>query len=440
MTIARRIGRVVAIVATGAIVAAAAPSRDCRRQHGPVEQAICADHSLGQLDQALARIYAKALARPHANEETLTRKQMNWLEYRDAACALDPIPILGNGPLTTSPSWRTVCLSQLYHRRISALEAQTVNDGSIASDADTPCYALMKFLPPPGTIVDGDAASIIAKRAGKTFVIDSSLNEGLSIKYLDDNAGDCPAIRLYQNTQAGRVAVKLPNGSGSYCGNIPINEWPSFSIAEISGTQALLARSGSSLEVTRRAPSGWGPSCSIDLTLVTAYSVSKALCQEAQCAFLEQIAPHLAEFVTRGDGSQPTPGLVALWNAEAPPSDEQRWEAMRRIGLATLRRAPFVGSGKEADGLLTYFDDQNGTQYSSYNGIVVTPGEVTAFVSIKFRNELLLGKIGAEGFGCCHVSETELLSVYRLTADKLEPIAGLVLEPRGYRLAFDDER
>jgi hypothetical protein len=108
---------------------------------------------------------------------------------------------------------------------------------------------------------------------------------------------------------------------------------------------------------------------------------------------------------------------------------------MRRIGLASPRSTPFEGLNQYGLKEGSYVDDQTGWTNTSYKGIK-TPGYETAFVPIKFENQLLLGKIGVAAADCCSAI---LLSVYRLDEGKLIPVAYLGLESSGYEFLFAEE-
>jgi uncharacterized protein YecT (DUF1311 family) len=66
------------------LAAAAAPSFDCARARGAVEQAICASAALAELDREEARLYRLARAVPQARREALRDRQRAFLAERDS--------------------------------------------------------------------------------------------------------------------------------------------------------------------------------------------------------------------------------------------------------------------------------------------------------------------------------------------------------------------
>jgi uncharacterized protein len=105
-----------------------AQSFDCNKASTPVEQAICNDKALGELDTALANQLRDSI--PNANPEQradAVRDERRWLEYRNEHCA----------PGSPSPgkSLRE-CLAGVYRDRIASLKslqgAETSNCQKIA--------------------------------------------------------------------------------------------------------------------------------------------------------------------------------------------------------------------------------------------------------------------------------------------------------------------
>ena len=73
---------ILAILAAAA--ATTAPSFDCARASGEVEQAICASPALAELDREEARLYRLARAVPQARREALRGRQREFLAARDS--------------------------------------------------------------------------------------------------------------------------------------------------------------------------------------------------------------------------------------------------------------------------------------------------------------------------------------------------------------------
>ena len=90
--------------------AAAAPSFDCRKAAGAIEQMICSDDGLAALDSELAEVYAAA-AQKAVNEHppVLKAGQRGWIKGRNDC-------------------WKRAdkrqCVEQSYRRRIAELQAR----------------------------------------------------------------------------------------------------------------------------------------------------------------------------------------------------------------------------------------------------------------------------------------------------------------------------
>ena len=108
---------------------AASQSFPCNRARTPVEKAICADPSLGALDQTLANAFRDALQREPTNAAALKDSQALWLRQRDATCAVPAARIVA-------------CLNGQLNARVAALSPP------VASVAAT-SVAIPPPAPPP---------------------------------------------------------------------------------------------------------------------------------------------------------------------------------------------------------------------------------------------------------------------------------------------------
>jgi len=101
----------------------AEPSFDCATATAPLEELICSDPGLADLDRKLAESYQAALATRVGEAQMLLREEQRaWAGRRAATCAVDSDPIeLGDA---------VGCLSGLYRARIA--ELQPGEDGNAA--------------------------------------------------------------------------------------------------------------------------------------------------------------------------------------------------------------------------------------------------------------------------------------------------------------------
>jgi uncharacterized protein len=85
------------------------PSFDCTKAATPIEQAICADSKLGDLDKTLAGLLKATLARDPARRKAILSEQRLWLAQRDR---------------TVRPGAENVsgCLEGIYRTRIGQLQ------------------------------------------------------------------------------------------------------------------------------------------------------------------------------------------------------------------------------------------------------------------------------------------------------------------------------
>jgi uncharacterized protein len=103
----------VALVAPSALghaTEAGGPSFDCAKAATPIEQAICADSTLGDLDKTLAGLLKDLLARDPARREAILSEQRLWLAQRDQTCR-SPAESL------------SACLAASYQTRIGQLRS-----------------------------------------------------------------------------------------------------------------------------------------------------------------------------------------------------------------------------------------------------------------------------------------------------------------------------
>ena len=97
------------------------PSFDCTRASSPTEQAICGSGDLAELDRAVARNYATAMATQNAaGRARLQEDQRTWIRQRDR-CGADEM-----------------CLVTAMGQRSQALVVMAANAGDAAPQAPTP--------------------------------------------------------------------------------------------------------------------------------------------------------------------------------------------------------------------------------------------------------------------------------------------------------------
>lgn len=108
----------VLLVAAGVSAPAVqAASFDCAKAASQVEQAICANPTLGRADEVLARAYATALGGlGETAKATIQADQRQWLDFAALACTVDAQPF--SVPLSGD---QQTCLAMVYRDRVSRL-------------------------------------------------------------------------------------------------------------------------------------------------------------------------------------------------------------------------------------------------------------------------------------------------------------------------------
>jgi uncharacterized protein YecT (DUF1311 family) len=104
-----------------------AQSFDCKRASTVIEQAICDDAAVGNLDQRLSRAVEHLLVRHPDWRNQLSRTERHWIRFRDAACSQ-----FAHNPAAMEP-----CLTTQYTERLAALEStQPLQDSTALPDPE----------------------------------------------------------------------------------------------------------------------------------------------------------------------------------------------------------------------------------------------------------------------------------------------------------------
>jgi uncharacterized protein len=111
----------VAIISAPAVSSAAAPSFDCAKAQGEVEQLICSDAALAALDRQLADTYKAAMAKARDDMPGILRtEQRGWVGGRnDCWKATDETWITASWTVASVRD----CVDAQYRLRISELQA-----------------------------------------------------------------------------------------------------------------------------------------------------------------------------------------------------------------------------------------------------------------------------------------------------------------------------
>lgn len=388
---------------------ARAPSFDCGAVHTPTERLICKDPALSKLDADLAAAYTRALNSPSADRAVLKAEQLAWLRDRDKRCQqADP----------SQPRDIVVmqlCLAEAYTARASELAAPLSGDDGV-------CSALGRTIRAAniGTLSSEDwLADRIAGVAGSPLRLDK-LVHGYVLKTSVQGSLYCESAYLSQERQGKLQEISIPADfapeEGSHCGADRVR------LASVNGIPGLLhewKQSGGngeidSIGVSLRVDGFWEKECFLRVRTQAEYHVAVGSCADSKCGNLNEFASRLAASNRGLAGAQKFP-------SESDLSGDQRtrYSQMLQIAvsenLATSSQVPYFGSlsaqmdARENSRCEIGFDGLGGTLFPA-----VVDGEI------------LLGKIGADGFGLGAHSggPNDAIALYRFTDGKLQAIAG----------------
>jgi uncharacterized protein len=155
-----RLALLVAMVSLPAGMAVAGPSFDCAKARLPIEQALCADTTLGDLEGEMSRLYEQRLAAASAAEAKTLRSDMGfWLAALTKDCG---IPRAGRYETAAMERTRP-CLTTKYRARIAALQpAPAAAEPAATEPASVEPAAAA---PPDATAAAAESASTTQEQA-----------------------------------------------------------------------------------------------------------------------------------------------------------------------------------------------------------------------------------------------------------------------------------
>ena len=384
-----------------------AASFDCSQASTVIEHAVCADPDLATTDVKLAAAYKAALAIPYADHDTVKNEQLSWLRDRDKRCK-------PSDPAGASTDAKFLaCLQKAYDNRLRQLTVTPENKAA--------CLAVGAALTAATLAVQSNAhsiADIAAGVPGSALRLDSTI-EGYVLKSSYVGSLSCQNPHLFQTVDGHASEVDVPAEfapeEGSHCGADTVR------LASVNGSPALLDEltsaggSGqSTIRMSLRARARWTDACSIDVTTSATYQVAVASCADESCEPLAALARQY---------SNANHGVLAgqqLPSAERLPADErpayaELVSAASRQNLADSYEVPLFG-----DPASQAARRSDGTCSLSFDGL---GGVLFPVVS---ADEMMLGKIGQDGFGLGAHSggPNDAIVFYRLVAGELQPVAG----------------
>jgi len=389
--------------------AAQAPSFSCRAITSPVESTICATPSLAIADQNLANAYKAAQSVAGVDHDTLKAEQLDWLRQRDRQCRpSDPAHPLGDKKFLT-------CLETSYQQRTIELKAGLTETAPCTVFADILKSMTNVSIPAMQSMADTaagvpGAAIALDHLKGTTYTLKS--------KYVGSLA--CQQPHLFHETDGQMKEVRVPAqfapAEGSHCGDdrvrlVSINNVPGL-LDEIGlGGDALMERL---IAISLIKGGQWSHECWVHVILRPTYHVAVASCAGKNCAKLSSLAEQYS------NANHGLLGKQGLPTTEDLSSDQQiTYGKMLQIAgqenLASSYEVPFFGSSKSE--IYASVDSGCSISFDGLGG---------SFFPVVLDRELLLGKIGHDGFGLGLHSggPNDAIAIYQATSNGLQPIAG----------------
>lgn len=390
---------------------------DCKQAKGAVEQRICEDSTLSQLDGQMSQSFAQASIRAGQHMDALLRDQRNWLAQRNAGVAESA------GRAAVTYGARITFLDHLFREPdrasplLSAIAAHMVTAPSAAKGRGR-VIGGWAFLGGDGTVFT--MATEQGFDAAKSLPFDFSEVKNL-IADPDDVSGNS-MLALLDRQHLGGTYITQGTEDGvswalfSWHGHavqavatpetLARNSWTTIGgLAEYQGKAYALQNDdgwldASDLEAQPYLGDHWGDPVRLVLHYDVQLLLSSSYCIEANCAELTALANKI---VSRYDRSHDADAVV-----ENVSKDEQEKFNVLRQEARNLSELP------DFDGQAKYAGD---SAYTTFGGETYFP--------VRWHGELLLGRIGHATLGW-RVSEDWLLAIWRWDGHAFVPVLGMV--------------
>jgi hypothetical protein len=297
--------------------------------------------------------------------------------------------------------------------RITALLLVSVLFARAAEPAATSptsaCQAIADTLPPLGTVLPPKPAlEIMANVPRSVVALHSKMPAGLVFQSTYAGSLNCQrntgSMEIADTHELVAIPDRFVGGEGALCGDDKV--W----LVTVSGLPALVDAGPDSLanrvdlDISVWNRTSWSASCRLAIDTEPHYGIVQQFCDNKQCDALAQSAERIAN--PRPSDWDITQAIHAL---DTHPMEREKWERMASIALSTRLLGddlPTFGQPLSSRVWTTSFWDAD-----------------RGFLPVMVNGELLLGKVGTAGWGN-HFGEDVLLAAYRLSDDKLEPVAG----------------
>lgn len=380
-----------------------------------VEEAICADPVLGELDRSLSDAFRAALADDPQGRADLLASQRAWAAARAATCGID----------AAGHSMRRdlhACLGDTYRRRLAVLRARDPHDAAMCrvvaehvrrTNGDLASYSLGEGLrSDPTSPVKIDEGEIVKKAFLAALPDGYEQDDENSLARLYhfgtvrqmfavvsvQGTAHCEYIALYKILRGGAFAVldppdALTDHSGTCGSSTFFGSYASGATAETPVPLYIAtedAITGSTLEFTARRDDAWHAACAVATSFETKLTLDGRFCAEGvDCDALGKLA---SEYARRRD--------------EAGRDDPERLGgAPRRRAFEEKEQAELPTFGRETGSVFSLF---------AFGAPVYEVAGPTGPLFLRISH-------GSFGW---RTDENWLVGVYRLAGKELAPLAG----------------
>ncbi len=388
---------------------AQAPSFDCERATVPAEKAVCSTPALASAGRSLAEAYQAALNAAGVDPEVLKQQQLAWVRDRNQRCKP------AHPGSDVDPAFLT-CLSASYATRTQQLVTPPT--------ADAACLSFVGALKAAGDAgFTTGLAAIAAGAPGTGLRLDRAVEDGYTLQSTYAGSLNCQSPHLFRTVFGHRVEISVPPAFGPDEGRHCATD--SARLASINGIPGLLDEdssqngSGSStVKILLRVGDRWTPACTVAVATRTRRRVAFAGCAGGSCGPLATLA---ARYSADRHEAGPDPAL--------PTGDSLHGkQSTAYAALLVAADAANIGVVPDLPFVTTEVGARTDQQMSSGCDLGFD-GVGGALFPVVVDGKVLLGKIGADGFGLGgHAGgPNDALAIYRLSGTALEPVAGFCI-------------
>ncbi|MBD8881518.1 DUF1311 domain-containing protein [Rhodanobacter sp. 7MK24] len=413
-----------AVALLGVVPLASAAGFDCAKAKSTVEQKICADPELSQLDSQMAQAFERARAKAASQLEALLRDQRNWLSERNeavfgpggASLYQERIAFLQHVFDTSPKDAPLPAAIAKYLTSQSPGAPSWESDGAVFKTATEQSYDPTRSLPfdtGPLTKLVGPAGQFLNPELDR---LDAFRLGALSSQIM---FGNCEGMVFYIFSWRDRVVQPAPVPAVFDRGCVSLDD-SYWSLVEFEGHAYALSSHDDSaaandIEVQQWDGSNWADPNRVHVRYDYHTSLEYVHCAWADCTGLSNLASKTLERYVRDRDPDALSGHI--------PADAQaQFEAQRKLAEQDTD-VQYFSWGETVDsqeGPESYYADHKDGHENGFSGFMKG-----VFFPIRWHGEWLLGCIGHASF-VTSVSDDWLLGIWRRDGDEFVPILGIV--------------